>query len=224
MLTRLAAAGLDVFVVAPTRTATGPAPRSDSYTRPALTPNSCGYPVVRGSNCALDGPGMCVIAAPPAFGDPPASVSGINPGLNRAGRCTRQSAPRSPQNFGGSGLAISTDVGVRCFWRRQRRGRGLPPSAQAPRPDGANLNVPALPGEAGVRGSGSRVRRCARSRRRRRRRQFELDDERHAGTRPDTQASSRPGSGAHDDRRTPRVAPDLHDDVDLAGRRAGSAR
>ncbi len=151
----LAAAGLDVFVVAPNsdRSGTGAAiglVHADQHLDAELVQ----LPGCEGIEAhALDGPpGMCVIAARlGAFGDPPdVVVSGINPGLN-TGRAILHSgtvgAALTAQNFGGSGLAVSTDVGVRCFWETAARFavEVFPRLLEAPERTVLNLNVPALP-------------------------------------------------------------------------------
>jgi 5'-nucleotidase len=159
----LAAAGLDVFVVAPDsdRSGTGAAiglVHADQH----LDAQRVEIPGCDGVVAhALDGPpGMCVIAARlGAFGDPPeVVVSGINPGLN-TGRAILHSgtvgAALTAQNFGGSGLAVSTDVGATWYWDTAARFavEVFPRLLEAPPRTVLNLNVPALPYEAvgGVR-------------------------------------------------------------------------
>ena len=101
---------------------------------------------------AIDGPpGMCVIVARlGAFGDPPdVVVAGINPGLN-TGRAILHSgtvgAMLTAQNFGGSGLAVSTDFGSTWHWDTVARFvvEVFPRLLEAPTRTVLNLNVPAL--------------------------------------------------------------------------------
>ena len=136
----LAAAGLDVFVIAPNsdRSGTGAAiglVHADQH----LDSQQVELPGCAGIDAyAIDGPpGMCVIAGRlGAFGEPPdVVVSGINPGLN-TGRAILHSgtvgAALTAQNFGGSGLAVSTELGDRWYWdtaARVRR-RGVPAPAR----------------------------------------------------------------------------------------------
>ena len=235
MLTaHLAAAGLDVFVVAPNsdRSGTGAAiglVHADQHLDAELVelPGCAGIKAY-----ALDGPpGMCVIAGRlGAFGDPPdVVVSGINPGLN-TGRAILHSgtvgAALTAQNFGGSGLAVSTE-------RRRAlllgdggalRGRGASPVCSKHRARTVlNLNVPALALRRGRRcavGAARRVRRGARPRSRRRPTgggSSNCDRRTRRRHRTPTRASSRPGFAAL----TTIVGiaeawpPELHDDVDL---------
>ncbi|MGH8976892.1 MAG: 5'/3'-nucleotidase SurE, partial [Acidimicrobiia bacterium] len=151
----LADAGLDVFVVAPSsdRSGTGAAiglVHADQH----LDSERVELPGCAGVDAySLDGPpGMCVIAARlGAFGEPPdAVVSGINPGLN-TGRAILHSgtvgAALTAQNFGGCGLAVSTDVGAQCHWETAARYavEVFPRLLEAPPRTVLNLNVPALP-------------------------------------------------------------------------------
>jgi 5'-nucleotidase len=159
----LAAAGLDVFVVAPNsdRSGTGAAiglVHADQH----LDAQQVELPGCIGIDAhAIDGPpGMCVIAARlGAFGEPPdVIVSGINPGLN-TGRAILHSgtvgAALTAQNFGGSGLAVSTEVGPRWHWDTAARFavEVFPRLLEAPPRTVLNLNVPARPYEdvGGVR-------------------------------------------------------------------------
>jgi 5'-nucleotidase len=159
----LAASGLDVFVVAPNsdRSGTGAAiglVHADQH----LDSKKVEVPGCPGIDAfAIDGPpGMCVIAARlGAFGDPPdVVVSGINPGLN-TGRAILHSgtvgAALTAQNFGGSGLAVSTEVGERWYWDTAARFavEVFPRLLEAPPRTVLNLNVPARPYEevGGVR-------------------------------------------------------------------------
>jgi 5'-nucleotidase len=150
-----AAEDLDVFVVAPDsdRSGTGAAiglVHADQH----LDARQVELPGCDGLIAhAIDGPpGMCVIAARlGAFGDPPdVIVSGINPGLN-TGRAILHSgtvgAALTAQNFGGSGLAVSTDVGRRWHWDTAARFavEVFPRLLEAPPRTVLNLNVPALP-------------------------------------------------------------------------------
>ena len=136
----LAAAGLDVFVIAPNsdRSGTGAAiglVHADQH----LDSQQVELPGCAGIDAyAIDGPpGMCVIAGRlGAFGEPPdVVVSGINPGLN-TGRAILHSgtvgAALTAQNFGGSGLAVSTELGDRWYWdtAARVRGRGVPAPAR----------------------------------------------------------------------------------------------
>jgi 5'/3'-nucleotidase len=150
----LAAADYDVSVVAPDsdRSGTGAAiglVHADQHldAKPVELPGCEGIVAH-----ALDGPpGMCVIAARlGAFGEPPdVVVSGINPGLN-TGRAILHSgtvgAALTAQNFGGSGLAVSLDVGDRWYWETAARVAVdvLPRLLEAPARSVLNLNVPAL--------------------------------------------------------------------------------
>jgi 5'-nucleotidase len=151
----LAAAGLDVFVVAPDsdRSGTGAAiglVHADQH----LDAQEVELPGCRGIAAhAIDGPpGMCVIAARlGAFGEAPdVVVSGINPGLN-TGRAILHSgtvgAALTAQNFGGSGLAVSTEVGTRWYWDTAARFavEVFPRLLEAPPRTVLNLNVPARP-------------------------------------------------------------------------------
>ncbi len=151
----LAAAGLDVFVIAPNsdRSGTGAAiglVHADQH----LDSQQVELPGCPGIDAyAIDGPpGMCVIAGRlGAFGDPPAVVvSGINPGLN-TGRAILHSgtvgAALTAQNFGGSGLAVSTEVGARWYWDTAARFavEVFPRLLEAPPRTVLNLNVPARP-------------------------------------------------------------------------------
>ena len=77
-------------------------------------------------------------------------MSGINPGLN-TGRAILHSgtvgAALTAQNFGGSGLAVSTDLGDRWYWDTAARFavEVFPRLLEAPPRTVLNLNVPALP-------------------------------------------------------------------------------
>jgi 5'-nucleotidase len=149
----LGAAGLDVFVVAPSsdRSGTGAAiglVHADQH----LDAQQVELPGCPGIVAhAIDGPpGMCVIAARlGAFGEPPdVVVSGINPGLN-TGRAILHSgtvgAALTAQNFGGSGLAVSTEVGDKWYWGTAARFavEVFPRLLEAPPRTVLNLNVPA---------------------------------------------------------------------------------
>ncbi len=151
----LAQAGYDVFVVAPNTDRSGAGAaiglvHADQH----LEVTRVEVPGCDGIEAhALDGPpGMCVIAARlGAFGDPPdIVVSGINPGLN-TGRAILHSgtvgAALTSQNFGGSGLAVSLDVGDRWYWETaaQFAVDVMPRVLEAPARTVLNLNVPARP-------------------------------------------------------------------------------
>ena len=78
-------------------------------------------------------------------------MSGINPGLN-TGRAILHSgtvgAALTAQNFGGSGLAVSLDVGDRWYWETaaaRSRSTSCRALLEAPARTVLNLNVPALP-------------------------------------------------------------------------------
>ncbi len=159
----LVESGLDVIVIAPNsdRSGTGAAiglVHADQH----LDSEKVVLPGCEGVEAyAIDGPpGMCVIAGRlGAFGEAPeVVVSGINPGLN-TGRAILHSgtvgAALTAQNFGGSGLAVSTDLGERWFWDTAARVAVdvFPRLLEAPDRTVLNLNVPALPYEevGGVR-------------------------------------------------------------------------
>jgi 5'-nucleotidase len=121
----IAAVGHDVLIVAPSsdRSGVGAAlglVHSDQHldAQRVDVPACDGIPAY-----ALDGPpGMCTVAARlGAFGDPPDLVmSGINAGLN-TGRAILHSgtvgAALTAQNFGCSGLAVSTSPTTDGTWR-----------------------------------------------------------------------------------------------------------
>jgi len=148
-------AGHEVVVVAPDRDFSGV---GASLGRITMDEHIAATPVEHAAMpgieaWAVDGPpGLCVLAARMgAFGPAPdVVVSGINAGLN-TGRAVLHSgtvgAALTAQNFGLSGLAVSTAVADPWQWQTAAdlAVGALETLAGAPERSVLNLNVPALP-------------------------------------------------------------------------------
>lgn len=151
----LAAAGHDLLVIAPAseRSGTGAA-LGVSGAYDAMDAVQMTLPGAEDVEAwSLDGtPAMCVLAARlGGFGDPPdVVVSGINAGLN-TGRAVLHSgtvgAVLAGQNFGMSGLAVSTALADPWQWQTAAdlAVEVLPMVLDGPARSALNLNVPALP-------------------------------------------------------------------------------
>ncbi len=149
------AAGHDVVVVAPSRDFSGAGASLGGITLAedigAGRVDLPGYPELEAWGVAGP-PGLCVLAARMgAFGPvPDLVVSGINAGLN-TGRAVLHSgtvgAALTAQNFGLSGLAVSTAVSDPWQWDAAAAYalEALAILVQAPDRSVLNLNVPALP-------------------------------------------------------------------------------
>src|SRR5690349_15158334 len=146
----------EVKVVAPAddRSGTGAALGSFSPSEGGLHATAVELPDAPGVEAwALEGtPAMCVLAAAlGGFGErPELIVSGINAGLN-TGRAVLHSgtvgAVLTGQNFGLSGLAVSTALNDPWHWDTAAAYavEVLPMLIDAPARSALNLNVPALP-------------------------------------------------------------------------------
>jgi len=146
----------EVLVVAPAddRSGTGAALGSFSPSEGGLQATAVTLPDAPGvAAWALEGtPAMCVLAAAlGGFGErPELIVSGINAGLN-TGRAVLHSgtvgAVLTGQNFGISGLAVSTALNDPWHWDTAASFavQVLPMLLDAPPRSALNLNVPALP-------------------------------------------------------------------------------